>query len=69
MNEELTISSTDQESKNELEGTFFQWYNSTLTDYIYKMTIATVLFFISYPWAAFLWPPYYFTRRWTNERS
>jgi len=38
-------------------------YFSTLTDYIYKITAATVLFFISYPWAAFYWPPYYFIRR------
>jgi hypothetical protein len=68
MEEEL-ISSTHEKSENALEGTFFQWYSSTLTDYIYKMTVASVLFFISYPWAAFLWAPYYFTRRWTNERS
>lgn len=69
MGEELTISPTDQKSENELEGTFFEWYSSTLTDSIYKMTIASVLFFISYPWAAFLWAPYYFMRRWTDERS
>jgi hypothetical protein len=69
MEEELTIPSTDQKSENEPEDTFFQWYSSILTDYIHKMTIASVLFFVSYPWAAFLWAPYYFMRRWTDERS
>ena len=45
------------------ENKLFQWYSSVLTDYIYKMTVATVLFFICYPWAAFFWPPYYFVKR------
>lgn len=62
MIEELTISSTDKE-KNEFGGTFIEWYSSILTDYIYKMTIASVLFFITYPWMAFFWPPYYFMGR------
>jgi hypothetical protein len=64
MEEESTTSIDKRE--NELEGTFFQWYSSTLTDCIYKMTVASVLFFISYPWAAFLCPPYYFMRRWAR---
>jgi hypothetical protein len=63
MMEEPMISSTDQTGKNELGDTYIQWYSSTLTDYIYKTTIATVLFFISCPWAAFFWPPYYFMKR------
>jgi hypothetical protein len=37
-----------------------QWYASMLADYIYKMTVALVLFFATYPGAAFWWPPYYF---------
>lgn len=56
----------DQKTEKEPEDALFQWYNSTWTDYIYKMTVASVLFFISYPWAAFLWPPYYFMRGWTR---
>ena len=42
---------------------FFEWYISVATDLIYKATLATVLLFITCPWAAFLWPPYYFLRR------
>lgn len=60
---EHLIMSTDDVETNEIEDPFLKWYTSTLTDYIYKMTIASVLFFISYPWAAFFWPPYYFTDR------
>jgi hypothetical protein len=61
--EELTMPFTDQNIEKEPEDAVFEWYSSMWTDYIYKMTIASVLFFISYPWAAFLWPPYYFMRR------
>jgi len=64
--EELMMPFADQKTENEPENALFQWYNSTWADYIYKMTVASVLFFISYPWAAFLWPPYYFMRRWTR---
>ncbi len=60
--EEPAKPSTGPMEKNELE-TFIEWYTSTLTDYIYKMTIASVPFFISYPWAALFWPPYYFIGR------
>jgi hypothetical protein len=62
MKEQL-ITSTDHVEANEIEDPFLEWYTSTLTDYIYKMTIASVLFFISYPWAALFWLPYYFTDR------
>ena len=45
----------------------FQLYTYTMNDFvcdlIYKTTVATVLFFMSYPWAALFWPPYYFTKR------
>jgi hypothetical protein len=65
MKEEL-ISSTDQRREDEPAETLIQWYSSIFTDYIYKMTIASVLFSASYPWAALLWAPYYFTPRWTK---
>jgi uncharacterized PurR-regulated membrane protein YhhQ (DUF165 family) len=63
MMEELTKPSTDQVEENELGETFIEWYALTLTDYIHKMTIASVLFFITYLWMAFFWPPYYFMGR------
>jgi hypothetical protein len=62
MKEELTWS-PDQIEKNEPQETFLEWYSSTLSDFIYKMTIASVLFFITYPWAAFFCAPYYFMGR------
>lgn len=61
--EELMMPFTDGSIVKEPADSVFEWYSSTWTDYIYKMTIASVLFFISCPWAAFLWPPYYFMRR------
>lgn len=45
----------------------YQSYDSMMTDFIYdfiyKTTIATILFSMSYRWAALFWPPYYFTKR------
>ena len=38
-------------------------YESIMADYVFKMTIATVLFFATFPWAAMFWPPYYY-RSW-----
>ena len=35
-------------------------YAAMLADYIHKVTIASVLFFATYPWAALWWPPFYF---------
>jgi len=49
----------------------YQSYSSIMTDFvcdvIYKTTLATILFFMSYPWAALFWPPYYFMKR-QNEK-
>lgn len=42
---------------------FFEWYISATTDFIHKATLATVMFFVSWPWVALFWPPYYFVRR------
>ncbi len=59
--EQVTISFGDQKEKeDELKESEPDLHVSVSTDYIYKMTIAMVLFFISYPWAAFFWPPYYY---------
>lgn len=41
----------------------FESYISVTTDYVYKATIATIMFFTCWPWAALFWPPYYFMRR------
>lgn len=38
-------------------------YSSTLADYIYKMTSASVLFLMCFPWTALWWPPYYYYYR------
>jgi hypothetical protein len=52
-----------ERNKKEPEIELIQWYTSTLTDWIFKMTLASVLFFTWCPWAAFFWPPYYFMKR------
>jgi hypothetical protein len=65
MTEELIVPDTPRVVESESESELLEWYISTLTDYIFKMTLASVLFLITYPWTALFWPPYYF-RRW-NE--
>ena len=37
-----------------------KWYTHVTADYVYRMTLASVLFFVTFPWAALWWPPYYF---------
>jgi hypothetical protein len=37
-----------------------EWYTQLTADYVYKLTLASVLFFVTFPWMAFWWPPYYF---------
>jgi hypothetical protein len=37
-----------------------EWYTQLTADYVYKLTLASVLFFVTFPWAALWWPPYYF---------
>jgi hypothetical protein len=40
-----------------------QDYQSVFADYVFKLTLATVLFFATFPWAALFWPPFLY-RRW-----
>ena len=62
MTEELIMPDTARVAETESENEWLQWYISALTDYISKMTLASVLFFITYPWAALFWPPFYLVR-------
>jgi hypothetical protein len=39
-----------------------QNYESAFADCVFKLTLATVLFFATFPWIALFWPPFY--RRW-----
>ena len=39
---------------------FMDLYESTVRDYISKLTVASVFFFSCNPWAALFWPPYYY---------
>ena len=66
MTEELIMPDTARVAETESENEWLDRYLSTLTDYTFKMTLASVLFFITYPWAALFWPPYYLMTRW-NE--
>ncbi|HEX7033377.1 MAG TPA: hypothetical protein VF172_10290 [Nitrososphaera sp.] len=63
MMERVTIPFSDQKEKEEElkeSGPEPNLYVSLWADYIYKMTVAMMLFFIACPWAAFFWPPYYY---------
>ena len=62
MTEELIMPVTPRVVESESENELLEWYTSTLTDYIFKMTLASVLFFITYPWAALFWAPFYLIR-------
>jgi hypothetical protein len=42
---------------------FFEMFVSQVVDYVHKATLATIMFFTCWPWAALFWPPYYFMRR------
>lgn len=49
-------------TSNSLLNWFMDLYDSMIVDYYTKLTLATVVFFSSFPWAAFFWPPYYYYR-------
>jgi len=60
--EELMVPFTEKVEEG-VEDSVFDLYVSVWADYIHKMAIASVLFFITCPWAAFFWPPYYSIQR------
>jgi hypothetical protein len=63
MIEQETVRANSSHIKEPPYDPFVEWYVSVVTDYVYKATIATVVFFACCPWAALFWPPYYLTRR------
>jgi hypothetical protein len=50
---------SEQYTSNRPRNCFIDLYESTMLDYIEKLTAATA-FFTSYPSAALFWPPYYY---------
>jgi hypothetical protein len=63
MTKELIITDAPHVVEGKSESELSEWYSSMLTDFALKMTLASVLFFITWPWAALLWPPNYSVRR------
>jgi|GEM_PF-4335027 len=57
MKELTKLSANPIIEENELGKTLIEWYIFTLTGYTYNMAMTTVMFSISYPWAAFLRSP------------
>lgn len=64
MNEPIILS---DEMHRELDhDPFLEWCTSVTIDYMHKLTFVGVLLFVSYPWVALYWPPYYLMRRWSK---
>lgn len=54
------VKSKQDNSTAQSQRLFMDSYESMLCDYITKLTVATVFFFLCNPWAALFWPPYYY---------
>lgn len=55
-----------QDTSTRSQDLFMDLYESMIRDYITKLTVASVFFFLCNPWAALFWPPYYYHN---NKRS
>ena len=55
----VKLSLEDNQPKKREENTMVELYSSIWSDWMFKMTMASMLFLITFPWAAFYWPPYY----------
>jgi len=47
----------------------FEWYTDVAADLVFKTTLASVLFFASFPWAALWWPPFYIYYRHSKSKQ
>lgn len=61
------VKSNQQDTSTLSQISFVDLYESMISDYIHKLTIATVFFFSCNPWAALFWPPYYYYNRKRSE--
>ena len=61
------VKSNQQDTSTLSQISFVDLYESMISDYIHKLTIATVFFFSCNPWAALFGPPYYYYNRKRSE--
>ena len=62
------VKSKQQHASTRSQNLFVDFYESTICDYINKLTLTTVFFFYCNPWAALFWPPYYYYNRKRSEQ-
>ena len=62
------MKSKQQNTATTSQNLFVDFYESVISGFINKLTLATVFFFSCNPWAALFWPPYYYYNRKRSER-
>lgn len=62
------IKSKQQNTATTSQNLFVNFYESMISDFINKLTLATVFFFSCNPGAALFWPPYYYYNRKRSEQ-